>query len=227
MVKRLSSSTSAWIACCHLLLASALVCSSKSHENSADILVDIINNNRTSLKLLSLNRSPGIGCMALQYAEFCKGNCTSDNTLDCRPSDADFIEIFAPNCGIELPTFGSITGHIVGCHSKNLSPSQAFADVLIRDNGALSLLRNRSHSEVGVGVVRGSHKGPSYWCILFSRDRVNTTFVLEDQGMGIKQKKGCFSGSSSPCNTAAVDSGKFVNLFMAVTCLWVLLLTQL
>lgn len=165
--------------------------------------------------------------MALQYAEFCKSNCTSDNTLHCSPSEDNFTEIFAPNCGIELPTYGSLTGHIVGCHSKHLSPLQAFSQVLIRDNRTLSLLRNRSHSEVGVGVVRGSHKGPSNWCILFSNDRVNSTFVLEDHGMGIKQKKGCFSGSSLPCNTAATKKfGKFVNVVMATTCFWILLLKQ-
>ncbi|PKI75257.1 hypothetical protein CRG98_004297 [Punica granatum] len=196
-------------------------------ENPANDLVDIINSNRTSMKLPSLNRSPGIGCVALQYAELCKGNCTSNNTLHCSPSEDNFTEIFAPNCGIELPTFGSITGQIIGCHSKHLGPSQAFSQVLIRDNRTLSLLRNRSYTEVGVGVVHQSHKGPSYWCVLFSSDRANSTFVLEDRGIGIKQKKGCFSGSSLPCSAAGMKkTTKFANVFMVITCLWILLLQQ-
>ncbi|KAF3445627.1 hypothetical protein FNV43_RR10803 [Rhamnella rubrinervis] len=98
-----------------------------------------------------------------------------------------------------LPTFDTITGHIAGCQSKYVEPSPAFSNVLVRDKGALSILRNKSHSEVGVGMV-GVHKGPFFWCVLFSNGKTNTTFVLENRGGGIKQKKGCYSGSSIPCS---------------------------
>jgi hypothetical protein len=167
--------------------------------NPANDLVDIINTNRTAQKLSKLNDSPGLGCMALQYVESCKENCTSNNTVDCKPSEDDFTEIFAPNCGVELPTFGTISGHIVGCQSKYQEPSLAFSHVLVKDKKSLSLVKNKSHTEVGVGMV-GAHKGPFLWCVLFSSGQTNTTFVLENHGIGIKQKLGCYSGSSIPCN---------------------------
>lgn len=168
--------------------------------NPANDLVDIINKNRTAHKLPNLNDSPGLGCMALQYVEPCKGNCSeNNNAASCRHPEDDFTEVFAPNCGVELPTIGTITGHIVGCQSKYVEPSIAFSHVLVKDQKALSLLRNKSHTEVGVGLV-GFHKGPFFWCVLFSDGPTNSTFVLEDHGKGIKQKRGCFSGSSFPCN---------------------------
>lgn len=166
--------------------------------NPANDLVDIINNNRTSQKLPKLNDSPGLGCMALQYVELCKGNCSTGNAVNCKPPDDDFTEVFAPNCGVELPTFGTITGHMVGCKTKYLEPSRAFSDVLVKDKKALSLLRNKSHTEVGVGLV-GFHKS-FFWCVLFSDGKTNSTFVLDDHGEGIRQKKGCFSGSTYTCS---------------------------
>jgi len=179
--------------------------------NPANDLVDIINNNRTAQKLSHLNDSPGLGCMALQYVEFCKDNCTSNNTVNCKPSEDDFTEVFAPNCGVELPTFDILTGHILGCRSKYLEPLLAFSDVLAKDKKSLSLVRNKSHTEVGVGMV-GVHKGPFFWCVLFSSGQTNSTFVLENHGLGIKQKKGCYSGSSIPCNGVHKISSVFLNI---------------
>ncbi|OMP00804.1 hypothetical protein COLO4_12354 [Corchorus olitorius] len=182
---------------CHLLLAT-VVCS-KHHGNPANDLVEIINQNRTAQKLPKLNDSPGLGCMALQYVELCKTNCSGNSAVNCKPPDDDFTEVFAPNCGVELPTLGTITGHIVGCQSKYTDPPLAFSNILVKDKKTLSLLSNKSHSEVGVGLV-GFHKGPFFWCVLFSNGKTNSSFVLEDRGQGIKQKKGCYSGSSFPCN---------------------------
>lgn len=188
------------IVLCGLLLAAAVY--SKNSGNPADDLVGIINKNRTAHKLPELSISPGLGCVALQYAEECQGNCSSNNTINCHPSADDFTEVFAPNCGVELPTFGTISGYIIGCQHKYLTPSKAFSQVLIRDKQSLSLLGNRSHKEVGVGIFGAhKHKGPYFWCVLFSNSRTNTTFVLNDLGKGIKQKKGCYSGTSDPCST--------------------------
>ncbi|KAK0583420.1 hypothetical protein LWI29_036787 [Acer saccharum] len=187
-----------WIVLCLLLLPVAVY--SKNHGNPANDLVDIINSNRTSIKLPKLNDSPGLGCMALQYVKLCKDNCTNNNAVNCKPPEDDFIEIFALNCGVELPTFGTITGHIVGCQSKYLEPPQAFSHVLVKDKKTLSLMRNKSHTEVGVGLVKGAHKGYFFWCVLLSSDKINSTFVLEDHGKGIKQNEGCFSGSSYQCS---------------------------
>ncbi|KAF2291989.1 hypothetical protein GH714_000049 [Hevea brasiliensis] len=172
-----------WMVLCHLLLAAFV--SSKDHGNPANDLVGIINENRTAHKLPQLNDSPGLGCMALQYVELCKGNCTGNRAVNCKPPEDDFTEVFAPNCGVELPTFGTITGHIVGCEFKYLQPSEAFSHVIVKDNRTLSILRNKSHTEVGVGLV-GLHKGPFFWCILFSNGQTNSTFVLEDQEEDVK-----------------------------------------
>ncbi|XP_014515972.1 uncharacterized protein LOC106773742 [Vigna radiata var. radiata] len=183
--------------CC--LLFPALVLSHHIHGNPASDIVDIINKNRTEQKLPHLNDSPGLGCMALQYVELCKGNCSDNNAVNCKPPEEDFTEVFAPNCGVELPTFGTITGHIVGCQREYLEPSLAFSQVLIKDKNSVSVLKNKTHTEVGVGLV-GLHKGPFFWCVLFSNGQTNSTFVLENHGAGIQQKKGCYSGSSTPCS---------------------------
>ncbi|XP_059633790.1 uncharacterized protein LOC132276399 [Cornus florida] len=213
-----------WIFLCILLLAA--VVSSKNHENPANDLVDLINKNRTAQRLLPLNNSPGLGCMALQYAEECKGNCTANNTINYRPPEDDFTEVFAPNCGVELPTFGIISGHIVGCQHKYLEPSEAFSHVLVRDKKTLSLVRNKTHTEVGVGYVR-NHKGAYFWCVLFSSSQTNTTFVLEDLGKGIKQKKGCYSGSSIPCSSGQKKTSVFSNNIFVACFLYIYLLEHL
>ncbi|XP_058745269.1 uncharacterized protein LOC131618016 [Vicia villosa] len=184
---------------------------SHTHGNPASEIVDIINKNRTDQKLPNLNDTPGLGCMALQYIELCKGNCTGNNVVNCKPPEDDFTEVFAPNCGVELPTFGTITGHIVGCQKKYLKPSLAFSQILVKDKKSLSLLRNKSHSEVGVGLV-GVHKGPFFWCVLFGNGTANSTFVLENRGAGIKQKKGCYSGSITPCSEGMKHDVPFFNL---------------
>lgn len=186
--------------------------------NAANELIEIINKNRTDSKLPRLSNSPGLGCIALQYAEECKGNCTDNNTIHCQPSEDDFTEVFAPNCGVELPTFGTISGYILGCQNKYLDPQEAFSHALVQDRKTLSLLKNRTHTEVGVGII-GSHKHKRHyiWCVLFSNSQTNTTFVLEDLGKGIEQKSGCYSGSSIPCSRGHKNTDVFSNI-------WILLL---
>lgn len=153
--------------------------------------------------------------MALQYIELCKWNCTENNVVNCKPSDDDFTEIFAPNCGVELPTFGTITGQILGCQGKYVEPSLAFSSVLVKDKKSLSLVRNKSHSEVGVGMVGvHKHKGPFFWCVLFSDGLTNSSFVLENRGVGIKQRMGCFSGSNTTCSTGGNKKSAHVFCFL-------------
>ncbi|XP_058104159.1 uncharacterized protein LOC131248116 isoform X2 [Magnolia sinica] len=173
--------------------------SSQNTRNAANELVDVINENRTAHKLPKLHDSPGLGCMALQYVRECTGNCTSNHTVSCRPPEEDITEVYAPNCGVELPTVNIISGRIIGCQSKYLTPAQAFSDVLARDKKTLSLVHNKGDTEVGVGIIRGTHRGPFFWCVLFSNGQTNSTFVLEG-GKGIKQKKGCFSGMDVQCS---------------------------
>jgi len=193
--------------------------------NPASDIVDIINKNRTDQKLPHLNDSPGLGCMALQYVELCKGNCSDNNAVNCKPPEDDFTEVFAPNCGVELPTFGTITGHIVGCQREYLEPSLAFSQVLIKDNNTVSVLKNKTHTEVGVGLV-GLHKGPFFWCVLFSDGQTNSTFMLENRGAGIQQKKGCYSGSSTSCSGGHRRSFALFNIFF-MCCVSILLVFAL
>ncbi|KAK6162732.1 hypothetical protein DH2020_002573 [Rehmannia glutinosa] len=189
-----------WIPLCSILLLAPFVCS-KNHGNAANDLLDILNKNRTAHKLANLSDNPGLGCIALQYAEQCKANCSRNNTINCRPKEDDFTEIFAPNCGVELPTFGTISGYILGCQQKYLQPQEAFSQVLVQDQKTLSLLTNGTFTEVGVGIIgRRKHKGPYIWCVLFSNSKTKTTFVLEDLGKGIEQKSGCYSGATLACS---------------------------
>lgn len=184
--------------------------------NPATEIVSILNKNRTARKLSKLNESPGLGCMALQYVELCEGNCNvNNNTPSCEPPEDDFTQVFAPNCGVELPTFGTITGHILGCSSQYAKPEVAFSDILFRDNNSLLVLRNRSHTEVGVGMAR-LHKGTFFWCLLFSDGGTNSTFVLEDHGRGIKQRKGCYSGSALSCSNAHMICMRLLNSFLGI-----------
>nr|XP_043622518.1 uncharacterized protein LOC122594110 [Erigeron canadensis]XP_043622519.1 uncharacterized protein LOC122594110 [Erigeron canadensis] len=208
-----------WIIALGFVLLAASV-SSKNHGNQANNLVDMINNNRTSKRLPQLNNSPGLGCMALQYIKECRANCSQNNTVNCKPPESDFTEIFAPDCGVELPTFGTISGIIVGCQQKHLDLLEAFSRVLINNNRTLSLINNKTHTEVGVGIIRAKrHKGPYFWCALFSSNERNTSFVLEDLGKGIEQKEGCYSGTGISCS-----SGERNSYFVFVTnCVWTLI----
>ncbi|KAL4562915.1 hypothetical protein LXL04_026946 [Taraxacum kok-saghyz] len=217
MVKRICCF--GWVIALGLLLLVASV-SSKNRENQANDLVDLINKNRTSKKLPALKTNPGLGCMAMQYIKECRFNCTQTNQVNCKPPENDFTEIFGPNCGVELPTFGTISGLVVGCYQKHLEPPEAFRKVLVHDNGTLLVLRNRTHREVGVGIIRAKRrKGPYFWCALFGSDERNSSFVLEDLGKGIEQKEGCYSGSGSFCSSG----GQNGNFSFLVNGVWMLI----
>ncbi|KAK1326760.1 hypothetical protein QJS10_CPA01g02860 [Acorus calamus] len=68
--------------------------------------------------------------MALQYIQQCTGNCSVNGTVNCHPPEDDMTEIFAPNCGVELPTIDIIYGPLIGCQMGNLDPAQALSDRL-------------------------------------------------------------------------------------------------
>ncbi|PWA37815.1 hypothetical protein CTI12_AA586960 [Artemisia annua] len=205
-----------WIIALGFLLLAAAV-SSKNHGNQANDLIDIINTNRTSKRLPQLNNNPGLGCIALQYIKECRGNCSENNTVNCKPSENDFTEIFAPNCGVELPTFGTISGLVIGCQQKHLDPPEAFSRVLIHNKKTLSVIQNKTHTEVGVGIIRAKkHKGPYFWCAFFGSNKKNSTFVLDDLGKGIEQKEGCYSGSGISCSSGE----RSCNFVSVINCLW-------
>ncbi|XP_020080012.1 uncharacterized protein LOC109703701, partial [Ananas comosus] len=166
--------------------------------NPANEIVNLINTNRTAIKLPKLHDSPGLGCMALQYISECLGNCSNNNTVNCNPPEIDITEVYAPNCGVELPTLDTISGRLVACQQKYLQAEEPFLPILFRDKRTLSLLHSKEHTEVGVGFNR-AHHGAFFWCVLFSSGRTNSTFVLES-GSGIAQRSGCSSGANVQCS---------------------------
>lgn len=87
-------------------------------------------------------------------------------------------------------------------------------NLLVPDQKTLSLVKNRTFREAGVGIIgRSKHKGPYIWCVLFSESERNGTFVLEDLGKGIEQKRGCYSGTSLPCSGAHGNFGVVRNIY--------------
>lgn len=180
------------------LIKKAVLMYTLTPGNHANEIVELINQNRTVTKLPKLSNSPGLGCMALQFLMQCTKNCSSNNTLNCHPPQVDITEVYAPNCGVELPTVDTISGRLLGCHWENLSPEHAFSDALAPNKKSLALLHRKEHTEVGVGYVR-EHHGPFLWCALFSSGNTSSSFVLEG-GKGIEQRSGCFSGVNVQCN---------------------------
>eukprot|EP00252_Welwitschia_mirabilis_P002299 TRINITY_DN12210_c0_g1_i1.p1 TRINITY_DN12210_c0_g1~~TRINITY_DN12210_c0_g1_i1.p1 ORF type:complete len:215 (-),score=17.81 TRINITY_DN12210_c0_g1_i1:56-700(-) len=177
------------------LSLSLISASAHTHGNPADELADVINNNRSAHKLSRLYDNPGLGCMALQYTEAYNGTCNETEV----PPEVDITEIFAPDCGVELPTVETISGRLLGCRSDYLDPPQAFSQVLVKSNKSLSIVNDKAHTEMGVGI---GGRGPYFWCVLFGSGAPNSTFKLEG-GQALEQREGCFSGTGAPCSEAA------------------------
>lgn len=168
--------------------------------NPANEIMTVINSNRTSIKLPKLHDNAGLGCMALQYIAECSANCTSNNTVTCRPPEIDITEVYAANCGVELPTVNTVLNHLITCSWNYLSPEEAFSKIYTSDKKAGSIFHSKENVEAGVGFNKVGRHGPFFWCILFSSGKGNSTFVLEG-GKGIEQKTGCFSGGGLTCNS--------------------------
>lgn len=209
----------AWATCISLLVFSLNVVSAHTHVhgNPADELVDIINKNRTAHKSSILYNNPGLGCMALQYIQAYNGTCDESKS----PPEVDITEVFAPDCGVELPTVQTISGRLLACRNQYAKPPEAFSQVLVESKKSLSVLYQGNHTEVGVGLSGTNGDGPYFWCVLFGSGQPNTTFELEG-GEALKQREGCFSGSGVPCSTALMSKvvWSFTGLMVlvAVTC---------
>ncbi|KAK8968906.1 hypothetical protein KSP40_PGU016994 [Platanthera guangdongensis] len=187
-------------------------------KNPADEITNLINANRASTKLAKLRNNAGLGCIALQFLSQCARNCSSNGTLSCQPPAANITEVYAPNCGVELPTVGVISGYLLGCHWSRVSADQAFSDVLRRNEKAASLVHGKDLTELGAGFMKEKH-GAFYWCILFSNEISNSSFVLEQGGRGIEQKFGCFSGSDAPCSAGkklVVLGGSLMKVLLSI-----------
>lgn len=176
--------------------------SADSKNNPADDLVSVINQNRTAHKSSSLADNPGLACMALQYIKAYDGNCDEVGGSNAKkPAESDFAETFAPNCGVEVSTLGQISGRLLACQSKYAEPAEAFSNVLIENDKSLSILYNKNHTEVGVGIQGTDGGGPYFWCVLFSNGNPKTSFKLQG-GTAIKQRPGCYSGTNDSCSAA-------------------------
>jgi len=180
--------------------------SADSKDNPADELVDVINQNRTAHKSSSLADNSGLACMALQYIKAYEGNCDDVGGSDAKkPADTAFAETFAPKCGVEVSTLGQISGRLLGCQSKYVKPAEAFSTVLIQNDKSFSILYNKNHTEVGVGIQGTDGGAPYFWCVLFSSGNPKTSFKLQG-GTAIKQRPGCYSGTNDPCSAATRSS---------------------
>ncbi|KAM0929080.1 hypothetical protein ACQ4PT_001855 [Festuca glaucescens] len=176
-------------------------------RNPANSLVALVNANRTAARLPPLRNSKGLGCMALQYVSHCITATTHDAcdtgvlAASCHPPETDVTEVYAANCGVELPTVDLISGRLLGCSSSSDSP-----DVLLLGANAsatAAVVRGKEHTQVGAGFLRQRRHGPYLWCLLFSSGSPSSTFRLEAAGRGIAQTQGCFS---DPDNTLSCSS---------------------
>lgn len=169
-------------------------------NNPADELVAILNSNRTAEKESLLFDNPGLACLALQYIKAYEGDCGEVGGPNAKkPADSDFAQTFAPNCGVEASSLSPITGRLLGCESKYLKPSDAFSDILIKDNKSLEILYNSNHTEVGAAVSGSDGGSPYFWCVLFSSGGTNSSFLLEG-GVAKVTRPGCFSGANDDCS---------------------------
>uniref|UniRef100_A0ACD5YE47 Uncharacterized protein n=1 Tax=Avena sativa TaxID=4498 RepID=A0ACD5YE47_AVESA len=168
-------------------------------RNPANALVAAVNANRTAARLPPLSNSKGLGCMALQCISHCATATTSPDACDddagaralaaCHPPETDITEVYAANCGVELPTVDLITARLLGC-------SHTHDDLLLLGlgpNANATAVRGKEHTQVGAGLLRPRRHGPYFWCLLFSGGSPASTFRLEAAGKGIAQAHGCFS----------------------------------
>ncbi|CAL4967825.1 unnamed protein product [Urochloa decumbens] len=218
----------AFLLLCVWMLLLGAASPAKIHGNPANDLVALVNGKRAASKLPALRNSAGLGCMALQYISDCMAMsgggaaCSGDNTVACEPPEAHITEVYAANCGVELPTVDVVSGRLIGCHRERSGPEDALQAVLASraaGNGnattsiskananassALSVILGKEHTQVGAGFDRAHRHGPFFWCLLFSSGSANSSFLLEAGGKGIPQTHGCFSAPDrASCNAAA------------------------
>lgn len=174
----------------------------KVTNNPADQLVAVLNSNRTAQKASSLNDNAGLACIALQYIKAYQGDCSAVGGDDAKkPSDSEFTETFAPNCGVQVSSLSQITGRLLGCQTKYVKPSEAFSDILMKNEKSIDIVTNKNHTEVGAAVSGSDGGSPYFWCVLFSNGTTNSSFVFEGGEPKIS-RPGCFSGANDECSGA-------------------------
>ncbi|KAH6804732.1 hypothetical protein C2S51_032979 [Perilla frutescens var. frutescens] len=199
---------------CIIFTSASATVQNKVTDNPADELVATINSNRTASKSTSLYSSQGLACIALQYIKAYQGDCGAVGGPNAKkPADSEFAETFAPNCGVEASSLTPITGRLLGCQSKYVKPSEAFSEILMKNNKSMEILQNKNHTEVGAAVSASDGGAPFFWCVLFSNGKSNNSFVLEGTSAKIS-RPGCFSGANDVCS-GAVASSSTVRLWPA------------
>ncbi|KAL0327445.1 UNVERIFIED_CONTAM: hypothetical protein Sangu_1822500 [Sesamum angustifolium] len=152
------------------------------------------------------SNNPGLACIALQYIKAFQGDCSVVGGPKAkRPADSEFAETFAPNCGVEVSTLAPITGRLLGCQSKYVKPSEAFSEILMKNEKSLEIVHSKNHSEVGAAVSGSDGGAPYFWCVLFSSGKSNSSFVPE-AGVAKITRPGCFSGANDACSGAVALS---------------------
>lgn len=195
-----------FIASSFLLISASADVFNRVTNNPADELVDVINNNRTAHKNSSLYDNPGLACIALQYIKAYGGDCGAVGGANGKkPAETEFAETFAPNCGVEASTLAQITGRLLGCWTKYVSPSVAFSDILMKDVKGLEIVYSSNHTEVGAAVSGSDGGSPYFWCVLFSNGKSNSSFVFSS-GTPTISRPGCFSGANDECSGASALS---------------------
>ncbi|KXG20316.1 hypothetical protein SORBI_3010G183900 [Sorghum bicolor] len=135
-------------------------------ENPTNNLVALINGRRAVSKLPALCNSKGLGCMKLQYIS----DSGNSNTVACQPPETHITEVFAANCGVELPTVDVISG----CHRDRDGPEDA-----LQAAAALAVIRGKEHTQVGAVFDRAHRRKPFFWCLFFTSGSANSTFLLQ------------------------------------------------
>ncbi|PIA27671.1 hypothetical protein AQUCO_07600082v1 [Aquilegia coerulea] len=191
-----------WILLVSLFFFSASAADSKN--NPADELVSVLNKNRTAHKSSALPDNAGLACIAIQYIKAYQGKCDDVGGSNAKvPADAEFVETFAPNCGVQVTTLAPITGRLIACQSHYISPNEAFSELLIHNQRSLDILYSKNHTQVGAAVSGSDGGGPYFWCILFGSGNSTNSFVL-DGGVAKSQRPGCFSGTDDECSGVGV-----------------------
>ena len=123
--------------------------------------------------------------------------CSSgnSNTVACQPPETHITEVFAANCGVELPTVDVISG----CHRDRDGPEDALQAVLAAATGnsstnatqaaALAVIRGKEHTQVGAVFDRAHRRKPFFWCLFFTSGSANSTFLLQRSRSTLVQRR--------------------------------------
>ncbi|KAI4380293.1 hypothetical protein MLD38_006499 [Melastoma candidum] len=194
----------------------------KVTNNPADQLATILNDNRTASNASLLYDNPGLACIALQYIKAYQGNCDAVGGPKAeKPADSDFVSTFAPDCGIQVSSLAPITGRLLGCETKYVSPSEAFNGILMKNEKSIEIVTSKNHTEVGAAISGSDGGSPYFWCILFSNGTRNSSFVYEGSEPTVT-RPGCFSGANDDCSGSysLLGSPTFGYVMLLLLAIW-------